>query len=172
MAFATSKSAVFAAVSSTNSNDSWKAVGFINLYLPTVGGKEKKLGAIPLRASRPAEKELSDWLNKKAENVASMASVLVVEFNDSEASNADQFDLGFAPAAPVDGAENTGYINFYLPSKDGSRRKLGFVAIKESENAPMLGWLKDDPENVKVVASRLIVKYQSAESPARGFALV
>ena len=158
--------------SSTVSNDSWKAVGFINLYLSTVGGKEKKLGALPLRASRSAESELNAWLNAKAENIAKMASQLIVEFNDSEASHADLFDLGFdAPKAPAEPVENVGYINFYLPSKDGARRKLGFVTIKKSENALMLGWLKASPDNIKVVASRLIVKYQSAESTTKGFAL-
>lgn len=169
MAFATKKTATVA----SSSNDSWKAIGFINMYLPTVSGKEKKLGAIPLRASRSAEKELSDWLNAKAENVGVMASQLIVEFNDAEASNADQFDLGFAvPDAPAQETENVGFINFYLPSKGGANRKLGFIPVKESENAPMLNWLKASPENIKNVAARLIVKYQSAESPAKGFALV
>lgn len=168
MAFATKKTAAV-----DTSSDSWKAVGYINLYLLSVRGNVKKLGGIPLRASRSAEKELNAWLNAKAENVATMAAQLIVEFNDSEASNADQFDLGFEvstqSAEPV---ENVGYINFYLPSKDGTRRKLGFISVKESENAPMLDWLKADGANIKTVASRLIVKYQSAESPAKGFALV
>lgn len=39
--------------------DSWKAQGFINLYLPAKdGGKRRKLGAIPLKDSKPAEKLL------------------------------------------------------------------------------------------------------------------
>lgn len=44
------------------SNDSWKAAGFINLYLP--GGKNgtTKLGAIPLKLANADEKRMFDWL--------------------------------------------------------------------------------------------------------------
>lgn len=170
MAFA--KKNTVAAVSS--SNESWKAAGFINFYLPGVSGKDKKLGAISLRDTKPAEKELNAWLAADTANVGKVASQLVVEYNSAEASNQDQFDLGIDAPAPVPAGEKAGYLNFYLPAKDGTRRKLGFIALKESdpERAPMLAWLDKEPGNIATVASKLIVKYQSATSTAHGFALV
>ena len=69
MAFRTNTSAA-AAMSNTLNQENWKADGFVNLYLPsTDGGKRKKLGAIPLRANKPAEAALLEWLKKDANNV-------------------------------------------------------------------------------------------------------
>lgn len=50
------------APNNTQANDSWKAAGFINLYIP--GGKNgtTKLGAIPLKLANADEKALFDWL--------------------------------------------------------------------------------------------------------------
>jgi len=39
-------------------SDSWKAQGFLNLYLPSKNGQRKKLGAIPLKESKHSEKHL------------------------------------------------------------------------------------------------------------------
>ena len=73
--------------------DSWKAAGFVNLYLPsTDGGKRKKLGAIPLRANKPSEAALLEWLKKDANNVEKLLSKLELDFQSVEASAA----IGFA----------------------------------------------------------------------------
>lgn len=42
-------------------DDSWKAAGYINLYVPGAEGKTK-LGAVALKASNADEKRLFDWL--------------------------------------------------------------------------------------------------------------
>ena len=81
----------------TQNNDanqeSWKASGFINLYLPsTEGGKRKKLGAIPLRANKPSEAALLEWLKKDPANAAKLLSKLDIDFQSVEASAA----IGFA----------------------------------------------------------------------------
>lgn len=56
-----------------------------------------------------------------------------------------------------------GFINLYLPSKTG-RRKLGAIALKEAKvsEKQLLAWLNEDPKNVEMLASKLIVEYQSA----------
>lgn len=90
MAFRTNTAA--AQTNDTN-QESWKASGFINLYLPsTEGGKRKKLGAIPLRANKPSEAALLEWLKKDPANAAKLLSKLDIDFQSVEASAA----IGFA----------------------------------------------------------------------------
>jgi len=92
MAFRTNTSAA-AAMSNTLNQENWKADGFVNLYLPsTDGGKRKKLGAIPLRSSKPSEAALLEWLKKDANNVNKLLSKLELDFQSVEASAA----IGFA----------------------------------------------------------------------------
>ena len=92
MAFRTN-TAAGAAMSNTLNQESWKAEGFINLYLPsTDGGKRKKLGAIPLRANKPSEAALLAWLQKDPANVEKLLSKLELDFQSVEASAA----IGFA----------------------------------------------------------------------------
>ena len=75
------------------SNDSWKASGFVNFYLPsTDGGKRKKFGAIALRDSKPAEAALIQWLKEDPANIAKLLSKIEIDFQSVEASNA----IGFA----------------------------------------------------------------------------
>lgn len=90
MAFRTNTAA---AQTNDNNQESWKAAGFVNLYLPsTDGGKRKKLGAIPLRANKPSEAALLEWLKKDANNVEKLLSKLELDFQSVEASAA----IGFA----------------------------------------------------------------------------
>ena len=90
MAFRTN---TVAAAQSDNNQESWKAAGFVNLYLPsTEGGKRKKLGAIPLRANKPSEAALLEWLKKDPANAAKLLSKLDIDFQSVEASAA----IGFA----------------------------------------------------------------------------
>ena len=74
-------------------NDSWKAQGFLNFYLPSKDGSTRKLGAIPLRSSKPAEMTLLEWLKEdptRAENILLKLSIDFREVND-EASSFDLF---------------------------------------------------------------------------------
>ena len=57
MAFSTSNTARNNQAS--DNNESWKAQGFLNLYLPGKDGSKRKLGAIPLKESKPAERPCS-----------------------------------------------------------------------------------------------------------------
>jgi hypothetical protein len=75
-------------------NDTWKAQGFLNLYLPSKdGGKRRKLGAIPLREAKPSEKLMLDWLTEDPTRVAAIMSKLVIEFQSAQASESTGFDL-------------------------------------------------------------------------------
>lgn len=82
------------APAATPANESWKAQGFINLYLPSKDGKRRKLGAIALKESKSTEKQLLAWLNEDPENVKTLASKLIVEYQSATTADENAFDLG------------------------------------------------------------------------------
>lgn len=92
MAFA--QSAPASATRSNNNDDSWKAKGFINLYLPGKDGTRRKLGAIPLKDSRASEKQLLDWLNEDHGRVALILAKLEMEYQPATPAETSGFDLG------------------------------------------------------------------------------
>ena len=59
-----------------------------------------------------------------------------------------------------------GFLNFYLPAKNGQRRKLGAIPLKESKvnEKQLLAWLNEDPSRVAQILSKLELEYQSAAS--------
>jgi hypothetical protein len=67
-----------------------------------------------------------------------------------------------------------GFLNFYLPAKNGARKKLGAIPLKESRASErdLLNWLNEDPSRVQVILSKLELEYQSAlPADTAGFAL-
>lgn len=81
-------------------DDSWKAQGFINLYITAPDGTKKKLGAIPLKDARNAERSLREWLSANPEkNAAKLLSALAIEYRDAESDGPamDYDQLGAAP---------------------------------------------------------------------------
>lgn len=74
-------------------DDSWKAQGFLNLYLPNRDGKRTKLGAIPLKEGRPNEKKMLDWLKADPGRVNVILAKLEIEFRTSEPSEGSAFAL-------------------------------------------------------------------------------
>jgi len=89
MAFTSNTSSVQA-----SSNESWKAQGFLNFYLPAAdGGKRKKLGAIPLKESRSSEKEMLAWLNSDPSRVSIILAKLEIEYQSAIATTGSGFAL-------------------------------------------------------------------------------
>ena len=78
--------------------------------------------------------------------------------NNSDRSNNDQWKA-------------QGFLNLYLPSKDGGRRKLGAIPLKEANanEKAMLDWLNEDPSRVGIILSKLEIDYRTAE-PKEGSA--
>jgi hypothetical protein len=60
-------------------DDSWKAQGFINLYVPTPDGGRRKVGAIALKESKPFEAALLERLSTE-EGVQAFADVLQIDY--------------------------------------------------------------------------------------------
>jgi len=82
-----------AAASNGTKNESWKAAGFLNLYLPTKGGARRKLGAIALKEGRHNEKAMLDWLNEDPSRVQIILDKLVIEYNPATPADTSGFDL-------------------------------------------------------------------------------
>ena len=74
-------------------NDSWKAQGFLNLYLPAKDGKRMKLGAIPLKESKPSEKTMLAWLNEDPANAEKILAKLIIEYKSAVPADGAGFDL-------------------------------------------------------------------------------
>ena len=82
------------AVAESTTNDSWKAKGFINFYLPTKDGGRKKVGAIPLKAAKPNEVALAEYLESDPEvNGKNFMNRLVMEYVSAEPTVGSAYDL-------------------------------------------------------------------------------
>ena len=73
-----------------------------------------------------------------------------------------------APAASIAVPSNwekaKGFLNIYLPSKDGKKRKVGSIALRESKllENQILSFLEADEANLPKLSSKLVIEYQSA----------
>ena len=74
-------------------NDSWKAQGFLNFYLPSKDGGRRKLGAIPLKESKVNEKTLLAWLNEDPARVQVLLNKLELEYQPAQQAEGTGFDL-------------------------------------------------------------------------------
>ena len=74
-----------------------------------------------------------------------------------------------APTQQNDNWKAQGFLNLYLPAKDGKRMKLGAIPLKESKASEkaMLAWLNEDPTRVAIILAKLEIEYKSA-TPADG----
>lgn len=63
-----------------SANTEWKADGFLNFYLPGAGGKDKKLGSIPLRSSNASQASLIKWLEEDPARISVVLARLKLTF--------------------------------------------------------------------------------------------
>ena len=78
----------------SQSNDqSWKADGFLNFYLPRKDGAKRKLGTISLHLSKENEAMLIEWLKADENNIHKLKDKLQLEFNTAELKADAAFDL-------------------------------------------------------------------------------
>jgi hypothetical protein len=59
----------------------------------------------------------------------------------------------------------TAFLNLYLPDKDGGRRKVGFVALKENRSIDrqLIEFLQADEGNVEVLLGKLQLEFNMAD---------
>ena len=78
-------------------------------------------------------------------------------------------------APEADGWKAQGFINLYLRNKKGTRSKLGFIALKDSNanHKSLIEFLEKDPEaGIAKLLENLQMDYRSAEGdPDSGFDL-
>lgn len=75
-----------------NRDDSWKADGFINFYLPGANGKPSKLGAIALKKGKGSD-ELMAWLAADQANAAKLLSSMTIVYQSATPENTSKFVL-------------------------------------------------------------------------------
>ncbi len=66
------------------------------------------------------------------------------------------------------------FINLFLPRKDGSRMKLGFCALKMSQQdqQQLINWLKEDPEgHLEALKQKLILEFKELNQASAGLDL-
>lgn len=80
------------AAATQTSNDSWKAAGFLNFYLPGPDGKPSKLGAIGIKAGHGTD-DLLEYLGKDPANAAKLLSVITVNYQSATPSSKNKFVL-------------------------------------------------------------------------------
>lgn len=83
MAFQPASSSAPAPTAARRGNGDYeKAIGFINVYIPTVGGGKRKVGTLALNASKTTEKAVHDRLVEGGEEaLARLAEIMILEFN-------------------------------------------------------------------------------------------
>lgn len=74
-------------------NESWKAQGFLNLFLPARNGSRRKLGTIPLKEARPSEASLLEWLNEDPSRVSTILAKLEIDYQPAAGREDAGFDL-------------------------------------------------------------------------------
>lgn len=89
-------------------DDSWKADGFLNFFIPGQNGARKKLGAIPLKDSIKSQADLRAWLEEDPSRVAVILAKLEIQYQSAEAIESNGFDLSTpAPAQQEQGRTGT-----------------------------------------------------------------
>lgn len=65
----------------------------------------------------------------------------------------------------------TAFINLFLNRKNGSKMKLGFIALKENdpEHVQLMSWIEADPENrLPALLEKLVLDYRHVEAKSDG----
>lgn len=61
--------------------------------------------------------------------------------------------------------KSQGFINVFLPTKGGGKIKLGYIGLQDkvAREKELREWLEKDPANIALLASKLIIEYNSAQ---------
>lgn len=66
--------------------------GYLNVYLPSIDGRHKKLGSISVSLKDDAQKELTEWLLANPEQVVALLPLLKLDFQPAR-SEGRKFDM-------------------------------------------------------------------------------
>lgn len=64
-----------------------------------------------------------------------------------------------------DSWKSQAFLNLYLPTQSGGRRKLGSIGLKvaKEEEAKLIAWLEEDPSRVGIIKDKLMIEFNPAE---------
>lgn len=79
--------------SESTGNDKWKADAFLNVYIPSKNGSEKKVGAIKLYKNKANDRQVIDFLSADEGNLEILKSKLILKFTNMEDREEDPLDL-------------------------------------------------------------------------------
>ena len=63
------------------------------------------------------------------------------------------------------------FINFSVPRKDGTAKKLGAIALKcdkDEETATLVAWLAEDPTRIEKLISKMVIDFRLAKTDHKG----
>ena len=63
------------------------------------------------------------------------------------------------------------FINFSVPRKDGTAKKLGAIGLKcdrDEETATLVAWLAEDPNRVQILMEKMIIDFRLAKTEHKG----
>lgn len=66
------------------------------------------------------------------------------------------------------------FLNLFLPRKDGSRMKLGFCALKMSQQdqKQLIDWIKESPEeHLEILKQKLVIEFKELAQASAGLDL-
>lgn len=78
---------------SENNNGFERATGFLNFYMPTVGGTRRKLTSAPLRNSNAVEAALIAAIQKDPKTLDKILGSLIIEYRDGTPNEDSMFKL-------------------------------------------------------------------------------
>ena len=78
--------------------------------------------------------------------------------------------------APAQTNQNTNwkadaFINFSVPRKDGTAKKIGALSLKcdrDEETATLVAWLAEDPNRVQILMEKMIIDFRLAKTEHKG----
>lgn len=70
-----------------------KALGYINIYLPTRNGEQRKVGAIALFNDDPRHVELNKFLEESEDNQQKFSDKIIIGYNSTTPAAGSEFDL-------------------------------------------------------------------------------
>ena len=137
--------------SAAKSDTSWKADGFINVFVPTANSQGRsKVGFIPLYKSKDHERKLLEWLDADPSRIAKLTNNLTVNYVEAD---------------PIEGSDTVGFLNLALPTEAGGTRNLGGIRIRDTQRY-FVSQMESD-ESAEALLSDIELVYHSA-TPAEG----
>ena len=137
--------------SAAKDNDSWKANGFINVFVPAANSQGRsKVGFIPLYKSKEHERKLLEWLDADPSRIAKLT---------------DKLSVNYVEADRIEGSDTVGFLNLVLPTEAGGTRNLGGIRIRDTQRY-FVSQMESD-ESAEALLSDIELVYHSA-TPAEG----